>query len=177
LIGTNITLSPSHNLRAKLPFGLVPPEEDEDVVPWHQDALLNVNSSDPSDLITVWVPLVEATVDNGCLEVVPHTSNIGHLKHDSDDRCAIREENLPQTKRKALTCTERSIVLMHKYLPHRSTPNFSRGIRWSIDIRYQKSGTPTGRENYPEFVVRGENTQSSPLSYEHWCSQWSSALR
>ena len=70
-----------------------------------------------------------------------------------------------------------SLVLIHKNIPHRSTPNHSDGIRWSIDLRYQKTGTSTGRTIYPDFVVRSRSNPTSVLTdHGEWTRMWVEAL-
>ena len=70
-----------------------------------------------------------------------------------------------------------SVLLLHKLIPHRSTPNLTDGIRWSMDLRYQKTGTPTGRELYPHFVTRSRSRPDSKYTdYEDWCRRWTGIL-
>ena len=66
---------------------------------------------------------------------------------------------------------------MHRWTPHRSTPNFSAEVRWSLDLRYQKTGTPTGRPFHPEFVVRSHSHPKTQMGdYAEWCRLWIQAL-
>lgn len=176
LLGPDIILNPSHNLRAKVPFKLITSERDYDTVPWHQDAFLTTKETDPFDMVTVWIPLVDATVENGCLEVMPEAFKMGHLQHQPEGGYTIKKDQLPQIKGKPLPCKKGSIILMNKYTPHRSTPNFSETVRWSIDVRYQKTGTPTGRPGYPEFIVRKSHEQFILSNYQQWCLQWIKTL-
>ena len=37
------------------------------------------------------------------------------------------------------------VLFLHRFTPHRGTLNSSDYVRWSVDIRFQKTGTPTGR--------------------------------
>jgi hypothetical protein len=66
---------------------------------------------------------------------------------------------------------------MHKLTPHRSTPNFTDQVRWSLDLRYQPTGQPTGRAWWPAFVARSEAQPESVLTdYELWRERWEQAL-
>jgi hypothetical protein len=66
---------------------------------------------------------------------------------------------------------------MHKEIPHRSTPNRTDTVRWSIDLRYQKTGTPTGRPFHPEFVVRSRANPASVLTdHAAWRRMWEEGL-
>ena len=69
------------------------------------------------------------------------------------------------------------IVFMHRYMPHRSTPNYSDGVRWSMDLRYQPTGQPTGRPFHPDFVVRSRRNPESVLTdHAEWSRRWIEAL-
>ena len=54
------------------------PETDEEF-PWHQDNGYTFVS--PEAYLTCWVPLTEATEENGCPWVVPEAHRLGTLKH------------------------------------------------------------------------------------------------
>ena len=45
------------------------------------------------------------------------------------------------------------LLIMHKTL-HRSIPNRSDHIRWSLDLRYSDPAMPTGRDSVPGFIAR-----------------------
>ena len=53
-----------------------------------------------------------------------------------------------------------SVLLLNNLIPHRSLPNNSNGIRWSLDLRWQKPDEPNGfsgikvsRTCYPACLV------------------------
>ena len=46
-----------------------------------------------------------------------------------------------------------------------------------MDLRYQKTGTPTGRPYNPDFIARSRANPDSVLQdYDEWCRQWIEAL-
>ena len=66
---------------------------------------------------------------------------------------------------------------MHKFTPHCSQINQTENVRWSIDLRFQKTGTPTGRHFWPEFVLRSKEDPSRVQGdYGEWCSRWKADL-
>ena len=66
LIGPEIFANPVYNVRPKVP------RVAAGEVPWHQDKSYWPGArSNP--VITVWVAVVDATVENGCLRVIPRT--------------------------------------------------------------------------------------------------------
>ncbi|MFP6646532.1 MAG: hypothetical protein VCF24_23650, partial [Candidatus Latescibacterota bacterium] len=75
LVGPEIICSPIQHARAKLPESLLDPSRvvddeaadrlramiGENVAPWHQDAQVHLEVADPHPIVTVWIPLVDAT--------------------------------------------------------------------------------------------------------------------
>ena len=65
------------------------------------------------------------------------------------------------------------IVAAHQFIPHHSTPNRSDRCRWSMDLRFQRTGTPSARPWLPEFVVASESNPDSVFNdYDTWCDRW-----
>src|SRR5688500_18614598 len=64
LIGGELFANPVYNVRPKVP------RVAAGAVPWHQDKSYwpDANSR---PVITVWIPLVDATLENGCLHIMP----------------------------------------------------------------------------------------------------------
>jgi ectoine hydroxylase-related dioxygenase (phytanoyl-CoA dioxygenase family) len=179
LVGPEITCSPIQHTRPKLPAGLTPGGTDPHVAPWHQDAGVTWAEADPHFILTVWLPLSPATPENGCLQIIPRTHGKGLWKHHTKAGVGtvIVEEEMPQTEPLTLPMDKGDALLMHKEIPHRSTPNQTDSIRWSMDLRYQKTGTPTGRPFHPEFVARSRSHPEAVLTdYEKWCRLWIEAL-
>lgn len=179
LIGPEITCSPIQHIRPKLPSGLTPRGSDPHVVHWHQDAGVTWAEADPIFILTVWLPLVAATPENGCLRVMPGVHKQGLLRHRTKPGLgtAIAPEALPQQKQITLPMQPGDLLLMHKHTPHCSTRNNTDGVRWSMDIRYQPTGTPTGRPFHPDFVVRSRSDPTRVLTdHARWDQLWAEAL-
>lgn len=189
LIGPEILCSPIQHGRAKLPGDLVfrgqgDPEEGrrqveatiaENVAPWHQDAQVHLEEADPSFILTVWLPLGEATPENGCLQVIPRVHHSGVVYWS--EGFGLDPRQIPGAEVVTLPMRKGDVLLMHKLTPHCSTPNQSGRIRWSLDLRYQLIGTPTGRSFYPEFVSRSRANPGAVLTdYPSWSRQWQEAL-
>ena len=49
-------------------------------VPWHQDSGYVAAHCDKQLIITCWIPLVDATPENGCVQILPRT-------HRGDQPC------------------------------------------------------------------------------------------
>ena len=77
IVGPEIIASSVYRLRPKIPnFGY-------GEVPWHQDSAYFEPFCDDHLIITVWVPLVDANVDNGCMYVIPGSHLNEVVRHKS----------------------------------------------------------------------------------------------
>ena len=176
LIGTNeITCNPIQHIRGKVTdlsggsyFN----------VPWHQDAAVTWEEADSTDIVTCWLPLVDATEENGCMRVLPGVFRGGVLSHKGGAGGAtIPDETLPNVEPRLAAVKKGGVVFMHRCTPHHSTPNHTDTVRWSIDLRYQPTGLPTGRPFHPEFVARSEENPASVLTdHAAWSKLWADAL-
>ena len=179
LVGPEITCNPIQHLRAKVPAGLLQNSDGYSgvSVPWHQDAAVTWEEADSSNIITCWIPLTDATRANGCMQVIPRCAARGYLEHDSVPKTHIKPGVMPQTQPVVAECRKGGVIFMTKFTPHHSTNNVSDGIRWSLDLRYQPTGEPTGRPFWPAFVTHsGANPSSVHTDHADWCRQWDEAL-
>jgi hypothetical protein len=179
LLGSEIECNPIQHLRAKLPWALDEerPRGLEGNVPWHQDVAVTTEDSDASEIITFWLPLVDATAATGCMEVIPGAFKSGYLRHVAEGGTTIDPQVLPHSAPATAECRKGGVVIMSKYTPHRGLDNHSDIIRWSIDLRYHKTGVPSGRSFQPSFVVRSRRDPSSAVpNYAEWCRRWEEAL-
>lgn len=177
LIGPEITCNPIQHIRAKPPSASSGTGTGFYNVPWHQDAGVTWEEADASDIITCWMPMVDATIENGCMEIMPGAWKRGYLEHQAEGGTTIRPDLLPDIPPRAVPVHKGGIIFMHRYTPHRSTPNYSEQVRWSLDLRYQPSGTPTGRPFHPEFIARSRNHPESVLtSHAEWSRRWIESL-
>jgi ectoine hydroxylase-related dioxygenase (phytanoyl-CoA dioxygenase family) len=174
VLGPEIICSPIQHVRAKLPSDLARGRNSH-VAPWHQDAQVHTEEADPHFILTVWIPLCDATPENGCLRIIPRVHR-GETVYWSEG-FGISEENMPEGEVLTVPMKKGSVLLLDKLTPHGSGPNATDGIRWSMDLRYQKAGTPTGRSCYPDFAVLSRADPSSVLTeFATWDRLWLEAL-
>ena len=73
-IGPEIYCNPVQHVRIKPPETALPEDmlSDSSVgyTAWHQDQGVIIPDADESDILTVWLPVIEATEENGCMVVV-----------------------------------------------------------------------------------------------------------
>ena len=166
LIGPEIFANPVYNVRPKVPKVAM------GAVPWHQDKSYwpGANSN---PVITVWVSMVDATLENGCLHIWPRTHNTEVLSFHAETYSGtgfteIDEEHLRDARAVPLPVPAGSAILFNDRCIHKSTPNRSNGIRWSCDLRYQ----PTDQDPMPQygagFLVRSRKEPGRVAQLEDW---------
>ena len=159
-IGPEITWNPVSHIRPKMP--------GTDVA-FHQDAVFTAPEAKDILQVTVWLPLVPSTEENGCLQVMPkvHEERIVYWTYSRD---------LPDIEPVSLPMDKGDVLIMHKLTPHGSGPNTTNAVRWSMDLRYQKTGDPSPRPEWPSLVARSRRDPLSETLYEDWRDQWAAAL-
>ncbi|MBI3972117.1 MAG: phytanoyl-CoA dioxygenase family protein [Chloroflexi bacterium] len=140
LVGPEIIASSAYRLRPKVP-GFA-----HGVVPWHQDSGYFEPYCDKALIVTVWIPLVDATPERGCLSVMPrvHGSDVyRHHRHESGKYLAIAEDAFPNGEVVVTPVPLGGALLLSNRTPHCSGDNVTDVIRWSMDLRYQSADLPT----------------------------------
>ena len=70
------------------------------------------------------------------------------------------------------------VLLLDKLTMHASLANLSDEIRWSVDLRYNPIGQPTGRPWFPGFVARSRAAPERELcDAGEWAGLWGEARR
>jgi len=105
-------------------------------------------------MLTVWFPLWDATVKNGCLVVWPDSHREGLLDHCPSQGGLRITSKLLNGKAKSMPMKRGDALLMHKLTVHASHSNHNDTIRWSFDLRYNPIGQPTGHNSFPGFIPR-----------------------
>ena len=120
--------------------------------PWHQDASVVVPEADRTEIVTVWIPIFDATEENGCLRVVPRNHRRGLIEHcPTQHGMFLATANFDADRAVALPMRRGSALFMNRNTPHSSLPNNSSEVRWSMDLRYHATGQPTGRPRVPRL--------------------------
>ena len=152
LIGPDIVGSSVYRIRPKLPSW----ERGE--VPWHQDSGYFMAHCDSQLIITCWIPLVDATIENGCLWVIPKAFNDGVFRHYTGGHggyLEITEDDLPANEPIPMPMPMEAgdVLFMTNLTPHASFENNTDGVRWSLDLRYQGVDAPNNVDEEPADSV------------------------
>jgi ectoine hydroxylase-related dioxygenase (phytanoyl-CoA dioxygenase family) len=108
-----------------------------------------------TEMLTVWVAMTDATPRNGCLVAQPLEAEQAMLPHCPLGQTSIPDAHLAPDRTVPLPVRAGGVVLLDPMVPHAALPNRTDGFRWSFDLRYQRTGQPTGRAHFPDFPVRG----------------------
>ena len=119
-------------------------------LPWHQDRWTNIDT-DP--LVTIWTALDPATIENGCVEILPGT----HKKLVNPDHASgfLEPEMItpfhPEKNKVFMELEVGETVLLHNWLLHSSNKNNSNISRRAFSTCYMRGDTKMTKaeRNYP----------------------------
>ena len=179
LIGPELTSNPIQHVRLKPPASDLHSDEIRahiTATDWHQDRAVALQEADETRMVTVWIAVTDATLENGCLQVQPQTADQDILPHCARTQTGIADGFVDQSKAIPLPVKAGGVVLFHPLTPHASLINQTEAFRWSFDIRYNVTGEPTGRSHFPDFVARSRAHPDSELrDWRAWKAMWEAA--
>ncbi|XP_034325415.2 phytanoyl-CoA dioxygenase domain-containing protein 1 [Magallana gigas] len=159
LIGPDIAGHPVWNLRTKTP------QNEATTVPWHQDSAYLDRDSYTVLQPTAWIPLLDTDQQNGCMQVAHRGHKTGKV---ATHQCCygntwyvmLEEKEMAKSlgidlEKDIITCPVPygGMLLLNNMIPHRSLPNLSKQIRWSLDLRWQKPEKPAGFYGIREHLL------------------------
>ena len=116
-----------------------------------------------------------ATVENGCLQIMPCSHRAGLHTHcpSGTSGLLIPEQFMNMDSARPLPIDPGDVLLLTQHTIHGSLVNESDDVRWSFDLRYNAIGQATGRDFFPGFVARSHKDPSSELrDPEAWAQSW-----
>ncbi len=185
LIGPEISSNPVQHVRIKPPEKYLPKNEQGQpligATLWHQDHGVVIPEADDTNMVTVWFSLTATPVESGPLHVVPGTHRgdlLTHCDSYSGNTTMVQGRQIPEKlfpyQEATPLPTERGdVIFMHKRTVHGSLSNLSENMRWSFDLRYHDSASPSGRPAFPDFVARSRSNPDSELRDPvKWREMW-----
>ncbi|XOV88799.1 MAG: phytanoyl-CoA dioxygenase family protein [Pseudomonadota bacterium] len=109
--------------------------------PWHQDN--GYTFVTPQDYLTCWVPLNDATIENGCPWVVPGVHRRGTLEHWPTElgfECLDKLEDEIDARAVPVEAKAGDIVVFSSLTPHRTGPNTTNRVRKAYIVQYSHDG-------------------------------------
>lgn len=130
----------SGKLTTKLPHSA-------DICHWHQDdAYYNAHAQSETRM-SVWIPLQDATLENGCMWVVPGSHKRGVKEHGSyGGQCPKSMGPADMVAEGAIACPVKAgdMLLFSAELWHHSKENQTDQIRRAFIVSYQEATVPRG---------------------------------
>jgi len=125
--------------------------------PYHQDSAYW--QIDPPDLVSVWMALDDATLENGCMRVIPGSHTWGILEHKHLQDYQVDEAELDTSREVAVPLQSGGCLFFHSLLLHATAPNHSPHPRRSMIISAMSARSRyTGPEPKPHFpLLRGRD--------------------
>lgn len=131
-------------------------------VSWHQDS--NYWGVETDDLVSVWLALSPATVESGCIRLLPGSHRVSPMVHDdtyAEDNMLTRGQtirNIDESQAVNLEVLPGEVAIFDYRLAHASYPNHSDERRIGIGIRYIP---PSARQTLGDWdsasLLRGED--------------------
>ena len=85
LLGGELTSNPVQQVRMKPPLRSMDPQQAEysnvGATTWHQDTVALIPDADETRMLTIWVAMTEASVENGCLMSIPGSHKGRTVRH------------------------------------------------------------------------------------------------
>lgn len=113
--------------------------------PWHQDV---TEASRPSAgcgavALACWIPLADVDDTTGALEVMPGrwTAPLPHVSSETGHR-RIPDDQMPQHPTRSVHAHAGDVVILDRYLPHRSLPVAPGYARWSVVMWVKADPSP-----------------------------------
>ncbi|HYF48470.1 MAG TPA: phytanoyl-CoA dioxygenase family protein [Planctomycetota bacterium] len=121
--------------------------------PWHQDSAYFAYAPYGAG-VDVWIALDDASVENGCMFVIPGAHKLGPKKHVHGDDCMVADGRYDYSKAVPVEMKAGGILLFSPMLPHYTPPNRSELRRRAAQIFYRAAHTRliSGEEHEAQFV-------------------------
>lgn len=118
--------------------------------PWHQDSFY-FPFDPPRPIAGVWLAVTEATLENGCLHILPGSHCEPVHKHVRDRRPGanygyVEIVDHDMSDAVPVTMNRGDLLVFDSHLMHRSTDNVSAGIRAAMVYHYCRQGTTSRDE-------------------------------
>lgn len=118
--------------------------------PYHQDSAYW--AIEPPDLASVWIALDDATLENGCMRVLPGSHTWGKMEHKHLQDFQVEEDQLDLSREVAVPLRPGGALVFHSLLLHATAPNPSDRSRRAMitSVMSARSSFVGGKK--PEFM-------------------------
>lgn len=134
------------------------PAQRGTVLPYHQDGGSQWGL-DRNPLITVWTALDDATVENGCMQVIPGSHHFGLFSEHGHTITPEQEAQYARDEDSVfLDAKAGEAILLHNWLLHRSGVNTIEHPRRAFSVCYMEAATRAVRDpdyRFPQVFGEG----------------------
>lgn len=110
-------------------------------LPWHQDGG-GIWGLDRDPLLTMWTALDDATIANGCVEIIPGSHRLGLLSaYGHTITAELEARHCPAAAVRPLEVPAGSTVVLHNWTLHRSGVNRTGRPRRAFSVCYMDART------------------------------------
>ncbi|WP_314590944.1 phytanoyl-CoA dioxygenase family protein [Paenibacillus terrigena] len=121
--------------------------------PWHQDMAYG-NLAFEKAVVGVWIALDEATLDNGCMHVIPGSHAEGAIPHYAIRDWQICDTQIPVERDVAVPLLPGGILFFHGLIKHGTPYNLSPMRRRALQFHYVgKSALKLTPKEYKRFFT------------------------
>lgn len=103
--------------------------------PWHQDSAYFAMA--PAELVMgTWTALDPATIENGCMHVIPGSHLSGPMPHYHNRDCQMSDEDVRVEQDVVVPLSPGGVMFFSSLLHHGTPPNHSPARRRAIQLHY-----------------------------------------
>ena len=126
--------------------------------PWHQD-MAYFNLPLDTTVVGAWIALDEATVDNGCMMLIPGSHKHGAVIHFHRRDWQICDSEVMNDSAVAVPLEPGSCLLFHGLIHHGSPANRSDKRRRAVQFHYRAASvqTTSDEERLARFGSEGKD--------------------
>lgn len=133
------------------------------ILPWHQDIGTGWGL-DANPIVTIWTALDEATIANGCMQVIPGSHHLGVLSDHHFPSSEQQAQYAREEKSLFLEAEPGEALLLHNYLLHRSGVNQTNRPRRAFSVCYMDATTRDMGTGAVFPLIFGQNALRPSLS-------------
>jgi len=136
--------------------------------PWHQDNAY-FNWLPLEKVATSWLALDDATVENGCMHVLPGGHKLGALRHHHTIDCEIFPDRIDRSQALPVPLNAGGAMFFSAMLPHQTPPNSTAERRRALQFQYRGVSTEAvSREEFGRVFAEADGTPAScALAHEN----------
>jgi phytanoyl-CoA hydroxylase len=118
---------------------------------------------------TAWIALDDATVDNGCMFLLPGQQARGPLRHHHTIDCEILADRIDPDHAVPVEMKAGGVIYFSALLPHQTPPNRTADRRRALQFQYRGvEARQVSKEEFGQVFAEADGTPAScALAHEN----------